>query len=77
MIHSLGYITLVAQSDFGVGGTWDGTVKNLQNDWSPVYCFDDASPAATELSQLGAKLIDISWLSHLAQLEPDARSFVL
>ena len=77
VIHSLGYITLVAQCDLGTGGTWDGTVKNLQKGWSPVFCFSDGSPAMTELSQLGGKQIDISRLSHLAQLEPDARSFVL
>ncbi len=77
VIHCLGYLTLVAQSNLGIGGTWDGTVKNLQKGWSPVFCFADGSAAMTELSQLGGKLIDISRLSHLAQLEPDARSFVL
>lgn len=77
VIHSLGYITLVAQCDLGTGGTWDGTVRNLQKGWSPVFCFSDGSPAMTELSQLGGKQIDISRLSHLAQLEPDSRSFVL
>ena len=75
VIHSLGYITLIAQSDFGTGGTWDGTVKNLQNNWSPVYCFDDRSPAAMELGQKGAKLIDISSLSSIADLQPNIQMF--
>lgn len=75
VIHTLGYITLVAQCNFGTGGTWDGTVKNLQNGWSPVFCFDDGSPASAELEQFGAKLIDITQLSDLPVLQPDAPSF--
>ncbi len=74
VIHSLGYITLVAQSDLGTGGTWDGTVKNLQKNWSPVFCFDDGSPAATELAQRGAKLIGLTQLASLAELKPDTQS---
>ena len=76
VIHSLGYITLVAQSDLKKGGTWDGTVKNLQKNRSPVFCFNDGSPAAIELAQRGAKLIDITQLSNLAELKPDTQPFV-
>lgn len=76
VIHALGYITLVAQCDLGAGGTWDGTVKNLQKDWSPVFCFDDGSSAAMELAQYGAKLIDFSQLSSLAKLQTDTKSFL-
>ena len=32
-IHALGRMVFVAQSDFGHGGTWDGTVKNLRFGW--------------------------------------------
>ena len=75
VIHALGYISLVAQCDLGTGGTWDGTVKNLQKDWSPVFCFDDGSGAAMELAQYGAKLIGLDQLSRLAELQPDTQSF--
>lgn len=76
VIHALGYITLVAQCDLGAGGTWDGTVKNLQKSWSPVFCFNDGSSAATELAQYGAKLISLDQLSCLAELQPDTQSFL-
>ena len=76
MIHSLGYITLVAQCNLGTGGTWDGSVKNLQNGWSPVFCFDDESQVSAELEQLGARLIDIAQLADLPALQPDVLSFL-
>lgn len=76
VIHSLGYITLVAQCNLGTGGTWDGSVKNLQNGWSPVFCFDDESQVSAELEQLGARLIDIAQLADLPALQPDALSFL-
>ena len=70
VIHTLGYISLVAQCDFGAGGTWDGTVKNLRHGWSPVFCCDDGSPAAIELEQLGATLITEAQLTDLSLLRP-------
>ena len=76
VIHCLGIKTFVAQSNLGKGGTWDGTTKNLQSNWSPVFCFDDGSPATTELSQLGAKLIDMTHLSDIIGLQPDTQSFL-
>ena len=76
VIHALGYVTLVAQCNLNKGGTWDGTVKNLQKKWSPVFCFNDGTPAATELSQRGAKLIDITQLSNLAELKSDTQPII-
>ena len=76
VIHSLGYLTFVAQSNIGKGGTWDGTVKNLSNNWSPVFCYADGSPAVTELEQLGATLIDIPQLSDFAALQSNIQSFL-
>ena len=76
VIHCLGIKTFVAQSHLEKGGTWDGTAKNLQKNWSPVFCFDDGSDAAAELNQLGAKLISISHLADFAQLQPDTQSFL-
>ena len=57
IIHSLGARTYVAQCNLGHGGTWDGTTKNLQHGWSPVYCFDDGSDASRELQNQGAELV--------------------
>lgn len=57
IIHALGARTYVAQCTLGKGGTWDGTTKNLQKGWSPVYCFDDGSAAARELIVQGAEPI--------------------
>ena len=76
VIHSLGRITLVAQCDLEKGGTWDGTVKNLQKNWSPVFCFDDGSAAAIELSRRGAKLISLSQLESFANLKADTEPFI-
>ena len=76
VIHSLGYLTLVAQSDLGMGGTWDGTVKNLQKNWSPVFCFRDGSRASAELEQLGATLIGPDALTDLPSLQPDTISWL-
>jgi len=68
VIHTLGRITFVAQSRYQMGGTWDGTVKNLRFGWSPVFCFRDGSQAMEELIQMGGsevgleELKDIRWL---------------
>ena len=76
VIHCLGIKTFVAQCSLEKGGTWDGTAKNLQKNWSPVFCFDDESSATIELHHLGAKLIDITQLSNIAQLQSDTQSFL-
>lgn len=68
VIHSLGAMTLVAQCTLGTGGTWDGTLKNLRNHWSPVFVYEDGTEAAEKLEQMGAtavvpgQLTDISYL---------------
>lgn len=76
VIHAFGLLTLVAQSSLGVGGTWDGTVRNLQNSWSPVFCYDDGTAACRELEQLGAKPIALGELADLSALQPDTQSFL-
>jgi len=68
VIHALGLKTFVAQSSLHTGGTWDGTVKNLQKNWSPVYGFDDGTPAIRELSQLGLELVDMADLKDFYDL---------
>lgn len=69
IIHTLGLKTFVAQSSLKMGGTWDGTVKNLRAGWSDVYCFDDGSETMTILEQMGANLIGINDLVSFYDLE--------
>ena len=63
-IHALGQVVFVAQAALGKGGTWDGTVKNLRRNMSPVICFRDGSEASVELEQMGAYLIDLEQLQE-------------
>ncbi len=75
VIHALGQMTFVAQCTLGKGGTWEGTVKNLRCDYSPVLCFDDASAASCELAQMGATQIDIADLQDFEKLRPAKNMF--
>ena len=68
IIHCLGEKTFVAQSDLEKGGTWDGTVKNLRHNWSPVFCFDDGSEAVSQLSQMGGNLTYLEELTDIKAL---------
>ena len=68
VIHSLGYVTFVAQASLQQGGTWDGTSKNLRFGWSPVYCFADGSDSALVLEQMGAQPISKELLQRFDQL---------
>lgn len=68
VIHALGLMTFVAQASLHSGGTWDGTVKNLRNGWSPVYGFEDGSDAMLELGQMGLERIDLDALSDFYNL---------
>lgn len=72
IIHTLGEKTFVAQSAYQMGGTWDGTVKNLRFGWSPVFVFADGSPAAELLCQMGADPVgkeDLTVFSNLQKAE--------
>lgn len=74
-IHALGRLVFVAQSDFGKGGTWDGTVKNLRFGWSPVACFCDDSEASRQLEQMGAYLIGLEDLRDFGTLPEKESGF--
>lgn len=76
IIHALALRTFVAQCTLGKGGTWDGTCRNLKNNWSPVFCFRDGSPASAELESKGAKLVDLADLADIQKLQPDMISFI-
>lgn len=73
-IHALGEKTFVAQCAYQQGGTWDGTVKNLRFGWSPVFLFDDRSPAALQLAQMGAVLVSMEDLLEFNALTPEQNS---
>lgn len=77
VIHCLGRIVLIAQCTCGKGGTWDGTTQNLRKGWSGTFCFDDRSPAAIELSQMGVSLIGTEQLCDLAALKAERNLFDL
>lgn len=75
-VHSLGQMTFVAQCGYQMGGTWDGTVKNLRFGWSPVYCFRDGSPAVELLAQMGAERVDYAQLNDFTSLPKPVASFL-
>ena len=76
VIHALGAVTFVAQCSFHVGGTWDGTVKNLTQMWSPVFCFDDGTAAIGELIRLGAEPVGLEKLSDFSALSTGVQSLI-
>jgi len=66
LIHALGRTVFVAQSSLRKGGTWAGTVNNLQSSLSTVACFRDGSEASKELERLGAYLVDMDDLKDFS-----------
>lgn len=74
VIHCLGQKTLVSQCRLGRGGTWNGSVNNLKNRWSPVFCFDDGTATVRELQNRGAKPITMEDLKDLNALEPEQQT---
>ena len=76
VIHALGLKTFVAQSALKMGGTWDGTVKNLRFGWSPVYCYDDGSEAAEILCQMGAAAVQMDGLKSIYDLSQNQTNFL-
>lgn len=65
VIHAMGICTFVAQSSFRKGGTWSGALQNLRSRSTPLYCFDDESPAAMALQDEGATLLTLEGLANL------------
>lgn len=78
LIHALGNNVLVAQTDYGAGGTWNGCMENLKAGWSPVFMFDGEGedPGTRGLIDCGAEPISMEDLSYLRGLMPSqARLF--
>ena len=75
LIHALGEKTFVAQAHLGQGGSWEGALENLKCGWSPVFVFDDQSPASKGLVTRGAKGVALSDLQELRKLSPAQTTF--
>ncbi len=69
LIHAMGALTLVAQCSDGKGGTWSGTVQNLRQNYSPVFCFQDGSKGIRKLLEMGAFPVDIFDLTDIPALQ--------
>ena len=76
VIHGLGLKTFVAQSGLKMGGTWDGTVKNLRFGWSPVFGFDDGSEAMDLLFQMGVTPVTMEELNSIYDLSQNQTNFI-
>lgn len=72
LIHALGERTLVAQSDYGSGGTWNGTVENLKQGWSPVLmCNEEPDDLGTRgLIERGAVPVLTEEVGNFTQIQP-------
>ena len=68
LIHAMGEKTLVAQTGFGKGGTWSGSLDNLQHEYSPLFVFDDGTEGARALCMRGATAVQR--LESIEGLEP-------
>ena len=64
----------VAQCRVGAGGTWNGTLWNLQKGHTPVFCLEDGSPAVRELCNRGAVAISGADLQNIAALQNGRQS---
>ena len=69
VIHALGEKTFVAQCSLETGGTWSGTVRNLKEGFSPVFCFRDGSDAMSRLIEMGAEPVEPDSLTNFQALE--------
>ncbi len=76
VIHALGEMVFVAQASLGAGGTWTGTVQNLKNGWSPVFCYQDGTEASVQLCQMGAQPVISADLENLSQLHRTDNGFL-
>ena len=73
LIHAMGEKTLVAQTGLGKGGTWSGSLDNLQHEYSPLFVLDDGSDGAQALCARGATAV--RELTSLRELSPAQLQF--
>ncbi len=60
LIHGFGKYTVVVRSGDETGGTWEGSIENIQHGWSPllVCSHDDTPPGNKALIEEGGIPID-------------------
>ena len=68
IIHCLGGGVFVAQCNHGKGGTWDGSVKNLRQGWSSIFCYRDGSAGVQALLDMGAEPVELVSLQNIHSL---------
>lgn len=70
LIHAMGRKVLVAQSDYGSGGTWNGVMENLKGGWSPVFVCsaDHEDPGTRGLLERGCCPVNTAELEDLRAL---------
>lgn len=70
LIHAMGEKVLVAQSGYGTGGTWSGTMENLKAGWSPVFVNNaqPENPGIKGLLERGGNPVSMDALSNLEAL---------
>lgn len=73
LIHASAQKVLVAQTALETGGTWAGSADNLRHGYSPVFVYDDASPGARALMNLGAG--PVQTFRSVSALEPSQLHF--
>ena len=71
LIHAMGRKVLVAQSDYGAGGTWQGVMENLKHGWSPVFVWDGTpeEPGTRGLLERGCAPVSMEDLRDLRALK--------
>lgn len=77
LIHAMGEKTLVAQSDYGFGGTWNGTLENLKQGWSPVFMCNEEpeQPGTRGLIERGAVPVLTEELMQLSLIQDAQLTF--
>lgn len=58
-ISSIG--TIVIKSDYKKGGTWNGAIENIKNEYAPICVIENNQVGNQELIKLGAKSINEEW----------------
>ena len=62
-IYSQSEGTVVVKSDLSKGGTWNGAVENIKNQWCQTYCWENREYAGNlVLIKKGAIPIDETWV---------------
>ena len=76
LIHAMGQKVLVAQSDYGTGGTWQGTLANLKEGWSPVFVCNDEpeDPGTRGLLERGGSPVETDTIFSVGALHPAQKS---